>query len=197
MLVGLEQVQKELKLTDDQKATIKEIASKAGARGERMQGLRDLPEEERKAKMAEMRKKAEARAEETAKQINEVLKPEQRERMKQIALQLRGTSALQDKAVAEALGLSTEQKDKIAAIAKEAAKKRTDLMAGGGGAGAREEMQKIRKEADSETLGVLTGDQKEKLEKMKGDKFEFDRAAMMKAGGGGRRGGAKAKPKTE
>jgi hypothetical protein len=58
-------------------------------------------------------------------------------------------------------------------------------------------MQKIRKEADTETLGVLTGDQKEKLEKMKGDKFELDRAAMMKGSGGGRRGGAKAKPKTE
>jgi len=41
---------------------------------------------------------------------------------------------------------------------------------------------------------VLTAEQKEKFEKMKGPKFELDRSAM-KGPGGGRRG--KAKPKTE
>ena len=43
----------------------------------------------------------------------------------------------------------------------------------------REKFQAISKETNEKTLGLLSADQKEKLEKMKGKKFEFDRRQLF------------------
>ena len=47
----------------------------------------------------------------------------------------------------------------------------------------RQKMEKLTKEITDETMSILTPQQKEKLEKMQGKKFEFEAFA------GGRRGG--------
>ena len=88
-LLNAPTVQKELNLTDDEKTAIKGILEKArSVRGD-MSGLRELPQEERRAKMAEMRKKAQAQSEETTKAIEGVFTPQQFGRLKEIAIQLR------------------------------------------------------------------------------------------------------------
>ncbi len=117
MLIGIEKVQKELELLDDQKAKIKEAMDKASAkRRELFTGVRG-PEgetqEQRQARFAEFQKKGEALADETKKAIAEILLPNQVERLDQIALQVRGTRALEAKDIQEALGLTDEQKEKI------------------------------------------------------------------------------------
>src|SRR4051812_31816380 len=72
MLLGNTSVQEELKLTDAQKEKIKEFTTK---QREAQQGLRDLDQDERRTKMQELTKQAEAFAKET-------LTPEQQKRIK-------------------------------------------------------------------------------------------------------------------
>ena len=195
MLLRAPKVQEELGLTEAQKTKIQAVMKEGMGERPDMGALRDLDEEQRKAKMAEFMEKAQARAKKMAKDLDEILKPEQRKRLKQIGLQFRGVSALRDKEVATELGLSTEQQDKIAEIGKEAGEKMGKLFADRENrTGMREKMDKIRKESETATLGVLTQEQKEKFEEMKGPKFEVDMASLFPGPGGGRRGpGAKAK----
>ncbi len=87
-LLRLEQVQKELSLTDEQKdkvkALLKEVAG--GMRGQ-IPNWGDLTDEERRAKRDEIRKQAAEKMEKFEKQLAEILKPEQLERLHQIRLQ--------------------------------------------------------------------------------------------------------------
>jgi Spy/CpxP family protein refolding chaperone len=196
-LVGIEQVQKELELVDDQKQEIAKITedSRQGL-GDLFGGLRDLPQEERQAKMREMREKMEARNKETEEKINKVLLAHQQKRLKEIALQVRGIAALSDDAVAKELALSADQKDQIKKVTEDADQARRDLFqnAGGDREGLREKGQAIRTESEQKALAVLTADQKTKFEDMKGKKFELDRSALpgggrgFGGGGGGGRG---------
>lgn len=188
MLLRNEKVQKELDLVDDQKTKIKELGDKAQAEmREAFSGLRDLSQEERRAKMEEMRKKSEARAKETAKKLDEILLPQQKERLDQIELQIQGVGALRNAEVQKTLGITEEQKAKFKTIGEESQKqmrelfeKRDEMEQGQ----MREKMQAMQKEVGEKTLGVLTQEQKEKFEKMKGPKFDIDFASLF----GGRRG---------
>lgn len=209
MLVGLEAVQKELEVSDEQLASLKTIRDEATSqmRGqfEGFRGLRDLPEEERKTKLDELRKSAEENAKkmqeklaEIEKKALDVLLPPQRDRLEQISIQVRGISALQDEEVAKKLGISEEQKSKMTTIRDESRKKMEGLFARGEGAErpSREEFQKrmeeaqaARKTTESDTLNVLTDDQKAQFEKMKGEKFEMPQGAFGGRGGPGGQGG--------
>jgi Spy/CpxP family protein refolding chaperone len=196
-LLRNEKVQEELSLTEAQKTKIEALFKEGIGKKPDMGGFRDLSEEERKAKRAEMMEKAQARAKKLTKDIDEILKPEQRKRLNEIQLQLRGINALRDKAVATELGLSQEQQDKIAEIGKEAAEKRSKLFGEGADpSGRREKMDKIQKETETATLNVLTKEQKDKFKEMQGAKFDTS-SLMQGFGPGGRRGGGKAKPKAE
>ena len=132
-LLRSETVQKELNLTDDQKNKLKELSDKASASmREVFAGMRDLSADERAAKMAEVRKKLDGQAEEAKKTIEEVLLPNQVDRLKEIALQVRGPQALLDKEVQNSLGLADDQKDKIKTIGEDAMKKFGEIRTGGG-----------------------------------------------------------------
>jgi Spy/CpxP family protein refolding chaperone len=98
MLLRSEQIQKELKLTDEQKEKVKALA--AEPRGNRQ----------------DMEKK-----------IAEILKPEQVERLKQIRLQMGGAAALANREVVKALGLSDDQVAKLKAIQDAARAKMQDV----------------------------------------------------------------------
>lgn len=195
MLLGLEKVQKELELVDDQKAKLREIGEKAAARRRDAfggpQGFQQLSQEERRARSAEMAKKMAALNQETRKAIEEVLLPHQVERLKQISLQIQGTQALSDPEVAKELGITKEQEDKFAQIREEAMKKSGELFASGQRGEMREKFEALRKETDEKLLAVLTAEQKEKFEKLKGPKFEIDMRELM----GGFRGPGRPKAK--
>src|SRR6266853_4987749 len=90
-LLGNEQVQKELKMTDDQTAKVKEILDAARPqRGGGGANFRDMTPEQREAAFAEMRKKSD----EAGKKATELLTADQNTRLKQIELWVQGTSAL-------------------------------------------------------------------------------------------------------
>src|SRR5262249_4030442 len=155
-------VQENLKLSDDQVKQLKEF-------GEKMQkefaGLRDLSEDERRAKFQELRKEGD-------KQVAKILDKKQAKRLKQISLQLQGTMAYSNPEVAKALDLSDDQKKQIADIQKETREEMGKIFQG---EGTREEkgkkMNELRKSAREKTEKVLTDDQKKKWKEMVGEKF--------------------------
>ncbi|HZZ70920.1 MAG TPA: hypothetical protein VFE24_01630 [Pirellulales bacterium] len=193
--VSLEQVQKELELSDEQKESLKklgtDIREQARANGGNRQSLRDLSQEDRDKKLAEMRDKAKEQAADVNKKINDILLPAQQTRLKEIALQLKGTNALMDDEVQTSLGLSDDQKTQLKTASEASRTAMRDLFQGGqGNAGNRDEIRtKIadaRKSSDEKMLAVLTSDQKDKFEKMQGKKIDIDRNALF--GNRGNRG---------
>jgi len=188
-LLRSEQVQKELDLVDEQVDKLKEISEtlQPEMRG-RFAALRELGPEERRQKIAELREKAKSRAEEVRKKIDEVLLPHQRDRLKQIILQLRGHSALDDQEIAKELGITENQEEEIRRIRTKIQDRMRAMWEGlrslgpeerrAKAAALREEVRKLRQEAVQQALGILTPEQTEKLEKMKGEKFELDRSRI-------------------
>lgn len=210
-LVTIAEVQTELNLTDEQVGDLKtlgekvaeEMRSAGGGGREAFQALQDLPREERNKKMAELF----AKGEETRKKVTEkfqpeldkILEPAQRDRLKQIRLQNSGSEAYQDAEVVAALKISKEQQDKIAAINTEFGDKRRALFAGGGAGGFSEENRKKGQELsdarDKQLAEVLTADQKSAFEKLKGKPFaDLDKLRPSFGGGRGGQGQGGANP---
>jgi len=190
-LMGLlrsEAVQKEIELLDEQKTELEKFGEQLRSRRTGNQGgerpdFRSMSEEERQKFFAEMRTRMEERAKEANAKIEKTLLPHQIKRLKQIALQLRGVGALANREVAEALGLTDEQKKEIEEV--QAANRETmmtrarELFQGGGERPDREKMreqfQKLREEADGKLLAVLKPKQMKKFEELKGEPFEMPR----------------------
>ena len=185
-LLNIEQVQKEIELVDDQKEQVRKLnEEQQTAMREAFAGFRDLSEDERRKRGEELRGKMEAQQKEVRAKLDEILLPHQSERLKQISIQVRGTSALADPAVAEELGLTEDQKQKIRQVGEEM---RASFQ-GGNREGGRERFEAMRKEAEEKTLAVLTAEQKTKLEQMKGEAFELDRSQLFGRRGPGGPGG--------
>ncbi len=169
-LLGQKSVQEELKLSEDQVQKVKELSDK---QRESFQGLRDLSQEDRRAKMQEMAKAND-------KALAEILKPGQLKRVKQISLQQQGAFALVNPEVAKALNISEEQKDKIREIQTKARDESQGLGRDEEGAKKRQE---IRKATNEKVMGVLTAEQKAKLKEMQGKPFE-GKFEFRRPGGG-------------
>ncbi len=115
-------------------------------------------------------------------QLRDVVKREQLMRLYQIRLQVRAVvDSLANRYVAGRLELTDGQKEKLAAIKKDTQAKVSELFSG-----MREASQEQRREAFSkyremrtdaqeEALAVLTDEQKEKFEEMKGKIIELQR----------------------
>lgn len=206
-LLSIEEVQKEIKVDEDQLAAVKKLRD--GMRGERMDfsKIREASEEERQKMFAEMREKGEKRAKEATEQLEMVLMPGQLDRLREIWIQTMGLTALQNKEIAEELKITSEQTEKIKKAGEEIQttmrEKFQEMREGGGGfsrenfAEMREKMQEmmgtIRKDHEDKVMGVLTSDQKKQFEKMKGEKFEMPERRGGPGGGrpqfgGGQRG---------
>ena len=87
---------------------------------------------------------------------------------------------MEDDEVVAVLKISDDQKTKLVAVREEGNKKMEEAMAalrGGGGGGdagdMRQKMMDMRKELGDKALAVLSPEQKEQFEKMKGAKFTF------------------------
>jgi Spy/CpxP family protein refolding chaperone len=118
-MLMFEQVQKELKITDDQKAKITQAFE--SARPPQGTNFQNLTDEER----AEMRKKGE----EAGKTAIATLTPEQSARFKQMQLWVQGSQALVDNAdLAKELKLTDDQKGAVKTIVDESNKKIGELM---------------------------------------------------------------------
>jgi len=172
-----DKVKAELNIVPDQEKQLEEVATKIreSAR-DFFGGLRDLSDEERRAKFTEFRDKS-------TKEVEAVLLPQQRERLKQLMVQSsaqfsRSPGGINDTLAAE-LKITDDQK---AALAKKAEEVQAEL---------NKKLTKIRDEARTEILSVLTSEQRAKLDKLMGPKFEFSPPQFGggQGGPGGQRGG--------
>jgi Spy/CpxP family protein refolding chaperone len=172
-LLGLatrDEVQQELQLVDEQKDKVRAISDDMRTKvrdemGGMFQQLRDVSDEERRAKFDEIRKKFETINTDMEKKLDGVLLPHQLERLKQIDLQSkirqRGASALTGGDVAEALNLSDDQREKLE---KRAAEVQEELQT---------KIRELQADARKKMIDVLTPDQQAQLQKMMGDQFDL------------------------
>lgn len=162
MLLGNPSVQEELKLDDKQKEKIKDFTAK---QREAQQGLRDLDQDEQRAKRQELTKQAEAFA-------KEVLTADQSKRIKQIVIQTAGLGAFAMEDVAKELKLTDEQKEKLKTLNDDFRKDRQELFQGGGDPQEMQtKVQSLTKEFMTKAAGVLTDDQKKQWTEMTGKSF--------------------------
>ena len=175
------QVQKELKLNDEQIEKVKKINEKFGAdMRKEFTALRDIEDRaKRRAKMTELRSQFEAKG---RKEVEAVLAKEQMTRLCQIRLQTRPVlDSLTSKEVAEKLKVTGEQKEKLTKIGKDLQAKRMEMFTNMRDATpeqrteARTKYTKLRTDAEKEALAVLTADQKKAFEAMKGKEIKLER----------------------
>ena len=189
MLLALPPVQQELMLSDKQKEDLTKLRDKLMADvRETFGGLGGLQGEERDKKLAELREKGEKRLAEIQKDVDGILVEAQKTRLFQIGIQVQGVQALNDAEVAKKLGLSDDQKSKIAGIQKDsrAALQKTfadlrNLSAEDRTAklkDLREGMAKSQKETQDKLLGVLSDAQKKQFDELKGPEFKIDWSQM-------------------
>jgi Spy/CpxP family protein refolding chaperone len=205
MLLGSEQVRKELKVTDEQKTKIDEAqaAARERLRGQfgNFQDFQNLTQEEREKRFAEFRERGMKAVNEDNAKVETILSGEQVTRLNEISLQIRGVAALAEEGVTKELNLTEDQKQKIQSAFQSQRTKQEELFRGVRDIPAEEREQKfaemrekndqLRKETESTVLGVLTAEQKDVFELMKGEKFELDMRSLFPGGGrpGGDRGG--------
>jgi Spy/CpxP family protein refolding chaperone len=190
-LLASESVQKEVGITDDQKAklaSLREEFQKEGAKVRSDAGITgggggaNITDEQR-AKLNEGMKKV---IEAFAPKVKETLKPEQLERVQQIVYQFAGPNAYTNSEVIKALDITKEQQEKIATVTKDFQEKIQAL--GGAGGGNREAFTKLRDERAAALTKLLTPEQSEKFAKLKGKAFDV---STIQLGGPGGKGGDK------
>ena len=179
-LLRIEQVQKELKLNDEQLVKVREVGETLGTEmREQYAAVREIQDrEQQRAKMNELRDQVDSKARE---KLHDILTREQMMRLYQIRMQVRSViDSLENRYVAGRLNLTDDQKAKLAEVGKEVQAKMSELY--GTMRDASEEqrseifqkLRSIRSEGDAKALGVLTEEQKKSFEEMKGEKIELE-----------------------
>jgi hypothetical protein len=175
-LLSQKSVQEELKLSDEQRTKATQLAEK---QREGFQDFRNLSRDERQKKFEER-----TAANRTA--VAAILDPAQVKRLRQISLQQQGARALADSEVADALQLSSEQKQKIKTVLDDSGDKAREAFQGGR-EGAREKMEALRKSSLDSAAAVLTDEQKSKWKELVGEPFTGEIRRPEFRGGGNRR----------
>lgn len=161
-LLSMAPVQKELKLSDEQKTKLKEISEKMNKESQQdWAGWQQIPREEQQKKIAELSAKNAKRAEEARKQSEALLTPAQVEQLKGISFRMSVQTALYNPKTLEQLGFTDEQKKKLQQIRDEAM----------------ERQQQLQQEISEKTVQLLTAEQKKKLEELQS---QGARAALSK-----------------
>ena len=200
--LGVEQVRSELKITDDQAATI-DAAIQAyqeeqqDSRPDRAQ-LSFLSPEEREDFLKEAAEDARKLSQKTDETLGVLLEPEQASRLNEMILQAKLQFAPVD-ALKEHLELSEEQLDQLAEveeqIKEQQGKMRGEIMALMLAQGGRPDFKQVSKlfkkaqlAARDLALAVVTDEQKSTLAELQGEKFDLDLMQVMRRGGGRGRG---------
>jgi len=169
-------VQEELKLTDDQKAKVKEFAHKLHTEREAaFKKLEGLKGDELHKAVHELFKQ---HHEEVAKFAADTLKPDQVKRYKEIRRQVHGVFAFHDPEVQEALKLSDSQKAQIKTISEDTAKEIHTLLHEAGHDQAKHheaevKAHELRKESLQKALAVLNDSQKKEWQELTGAPFHL------------------------
>lgn len=203
-LLQIPQIREEIDLLPDQEEALKKVGEKR-PRFERPEGLdfRDRSEENQ-AKLREAMEKMREQAEEFAKKANseleEILFPEQMERLQQIEVQMAGIRAITMERVEKEVKITESQQKEIEEkFTSQREGMRDQFMklretAGNDREAFQKAFEDIRKKNEDEVMDVLSSEQKKKFEKMKGEPFEmpqrggFGRGGQGGPGAGGRGG---------
>jgi Spy/CpxP family protein refolding chaperone len=177
-LLRRDDVKDDLKLTDDQKSKLADVLDKARARQREAfqnSGFQPgtPPSEEQQKKMAETFQKLN---EETTKEVNAILTAEQQKRLKEISVQFAGNGIALNPEYQKELGITDEQKAKLADLQKKQGEAMRTLMQKMRDQeidmqGMREAAEKNGKIMNDEIGKVLTDDQKKKIAEMSGKPF--------------------------
>ncbi len=199
MLLGIEEVQKELGLSDEQKKQVDELLSDVREQMRSsfggFQEMQDLSQEERAERFAKVIEKVEVTNKQTDEKVGKILDAKQAERLGQLRIQREGLRALSRPKIAERLGLTDQQQAEMRKI-------REDVrpQARGGRDMSEEDrramfarMMQQREKMEADILAVLTDEQKQKWAEAKGQAFEFPRPQGF-GGFGGRNAGPRRRP---
>lgn len=184
-LATLDEVQGDLKLSDEQKTKITEINDDFA------QKRRDLFSGGF-GRLAETRAEMEKLSREASGEVDKTLDDTQRQRLQQIDIQVNGAAALNDPNVVAELKLSDEQQKQLEDARTENVKSAEEAIGSFGDMSRDERREKFREMSDAASerlLGVLTPEQKTQFEAMKGEPLDIDPSQFRPRGGGFRRGG--------
>jgi len=189
-LLMMKEVCEELKLDEDQTAELEAMKKESQESMRSMFEGRQRNErpdqaamEAAGAKMREMAKKMEEK-------LEELLDPNQMDRLVGLLAQQQGLMSLNNALIATRLGITSEQKAKMTEMEKEAGEAMRSMFSNGPpGPEAFGKMQAMRKEGEAKLLALLTEDQKKSLEDLKGEAFKFPEMPRWGGGGRGNRGG--------
>jgi Spy/CpxP family protein refolding chaperone len=160
-LLQQKDVQKDLKLSSDQIAKVKDAFDK---QKQDTQALRELQGDARQDRVRDL-----MRADQ--KTMHEVLQPDQQKRLRQIMLQEQGAPAFAHPRVARELNISDDQEQKIEDLLDTAGHKMRSLYRSGQSDTTRQQAEDLDKQTTTSILDVLTPEQKMKWKKMVGDPF--------------------------
>jgi Spy/CpxP family protein refolding chaperone len=179
-LASIDEVQTDLKLTDEQKEQIEKLDDKL------RDDFRDL------LQSGGQREEIQALTKSGSEKLTEILDEGQEKRITEIAIQVYGPNALMfHPTLGEHLKVTDEQREKLGEAQRENFQamgeawrdmRDQDL--------SREERRakfdELRANADKKLMAVLTPEQQTQLESMKGAKIEIDMSQLRPGGGGGR-----------
>ena len=206
-LVAIEKVRKEAEILDEQEEDIRTAVEKVRQESRTNQGerpnFRELSEEQREELFKKFREQQEATNKKITAAVEDVLLPQQIERLNEIRLQIQGTGALLTEPVQKDLGITAEQKKEFEEISNGVREQSSELFSGvreafSGGdrekaqammQEIREKMQKMQKESETKIVGVLTSEQKKKFDSMKGKPFEISQEELRPTRNRGGQGG--------
>lgn len=177
MILMRSDVQRELNLTEQQKAKINEMQQAMRMAREE---LRNLPPDQRRQRMQELRQKNDPK---------QVLTDAQKKRLHELELQWQGPIALMNPEIAREVGLTEEQRSKIQGILTEQFQAMRGQFQQGDGQQNMQAFQQAREEVEKKILAVLTPAQREKWNQMLGKPFQFEGGRGFGPGFGGPRGG--------
>ena len=181
-LLRLDVVAKDLELTDDQKSSVAKLSEDINKQMNALRdSLKDATPEQRRAKRAEVEA-------DIAKKVAAVLNEKQQGRLNEIRLQVRGPAALAEKEVAAALKLTDDQAKQLSQLAEaRRTAVRSAVEATGNDRNAtRDKITQISKDSADKMLAVLTAEQRDQFEKLKGKKLDLGTAQFGSFGGSGR-----------
>ncbi len=174
-LLRIPQVQTELKMTQPQidklDAKQQEIQDQMRAIFQGGGGFQQMSPEERQKAMQKMQ-------DIQAKAVADILDTGQQKRFHQIELNLQGYRALEQKSNQDEIGLTADQRAKVAAIVTDentARREAFQSLQGGDREAARSKMQEIQKSTEEKIGALLTDAQKSKWKEMLGAPFILQR----------------------
>lgn len=199
-LLRMPEVRKELAISDEQTQQIEEAFAPLLELSGDSREAQNLSPEDRRKRFEEINKKGAAASKLVAEKVDQILDPQQRTRLKQLAVQSQRAGALAQPDIVKELRMTQDQQDKIretlqvvqthlrkAAANPPPGQPRFQDFSEAEREQWRNELRALQEKAQAETLAVLTDDQKAKFAEMKGKEFDFPDSTRRANPPGGRR----------